>query len=73
LTLGLQTIYTFFSKREHELSNIPKKLSSRLPTDLVIDASGVKIYREGEWKVKIHEAPNHRKWLKLHIAMDPVF
>ena len=73
LKLELTTLnYTLFSKRAHELSNIPKKLSSRQPTDLVIDASGVKIYGEGEWKVKIHGASNHRKWLKLHIAMDPV-
>jgi hypothetical protein len=64
--------YTLFSKRAHELSHIPKKLSCRRPTDLVIDASGVKVYGEGEWKVKIHGASKHRKWLKLHVGMDPV-
>ena len=37
---------------------------------LVIDSSGLKVYGEGEWKVRIHGADKRRTWRKLHIAMD---
>jgi hypothetical protein len=36
----------------------------------VIDSSGLKVYGEGEWKVRIHGADKRRTWRKLHIAMD---
>jgi len=39
--------------------------------DLVIDSSGLKVYGEGEWKMKIHGKQKRRTWRKLHIAMDP--
>ena len=37
---------------------------------LVIDSSGLKVYGEGEWKVRLHGADKRRTWRKLHIAMD---
>jgi Transposase DDE domain len=37
---------------------------------LVIDSSGLKVYGEGEWKVRTHGADKRRTWRKLHIAMD---
>ena len=37
---------------------------------LVIDASGLKVYGEGEWKVRLHGADKRRTWRKLHISMD---
>lgn len=43
----------------------PKKI-----THLVIDSSGLKVYGEGEWKVRLHGADKRRVWRKLHIAMD---
>ena len=63
--------YSLFSKRAKEASDAAKKLSNRKPIDLVIDASGIKVYGEGEWKVKIHGKSKRRKWLKLHLGMDP--
>ena len=39
--------------------------------DLVVDSTGLKIYGEGEWKVKQHGADGHRTWRKLHLAVDP--
>jgi transposase len=36
----------------------------------VIDSSGLKVYGEGEWKVRTHGKAKRRTWLKLHIAMD---
>jgi hypothetical protein len=37
---------------------------------LVIDSTGLKLYGEGEWKVRSHGKDKRRTWLKLHIAMD---
>ena len=72
LKLSLDTPhYTLFSKRYVEVASKLPKLSSRRPYDLVIDSSGLKVYGEGEWKVKVHGASKRRKWVKLHIAVDP--
>ncbi|MCV5275034.1 transposase, partial [Escherichia coli] len=38
---------------------------------LAIDATGLKVYGEGEWKVKKHGTDGKRRvWSKLHIAVD---
>jgi IS5 family transposase len=36
----------------------------------VIDSSGLKVYGEGEWQVRIHGQQKRRTWRKLHISMD---
>ena len=41
-------------------------------TDLVIDSTGLKIFGEGEWKVRKHGTEKRRVWRKLHLAVDPV-
>ena len=40
--------------------------------DLVVDSTGVKVYGEGEWKVRQHGASKRRTWRKLHLAVDVV-
>lgn len=37
---------------------------------VVIDATGVKIYGEGEWKTRQHGVSKRRTWRKLHLAVD---
>ena len=37
---------------------------------LVIDSTGLKLYGEGEWKVKMHGWAKHRTWRKLHLSVD---
>ena len=39
--------------------------------DLVMDSTGLKVYGEGEWKVRIHGRCKHRTWRKIHLAADP--
>lgn len=39
-------------------------------TDIVVDATGLKVYGEGEWKVRKHGWGKHRTWMKLHVALD---
>lgn len=36
---------------------------------LVIDSTGLKVFSEGEWKVKKHGAEKRRVWRKLHLAV----
>lgn len=37
---------------------------------VVVDSTGIKVYGEGEWKVRKHGYSKHRTWLKLHIGAD---
>ncbi len=39
---------------------------------MVIDSNGLKVFGEGEWKVRKHGAEKRRVWRKLHLAVDPV-
>lgn len=60
--------YSTLSRRARSLElslAAPKKIKH-----LVIDSSGLKVYGEGEWKVRTHGKQKRRTWLKLHIAMD---
>ena len=37
---------------------------------LVLDATGLKVYGEGEWKVHKHGKEKRRTWRKLHLGVD---
>jgi len=37
---------------------------------IVVDATGLKVHGEGEWKVRIHGVAKRRTWRKLHLAVD---
>ena len=36
---------------------------------VVIDSTGLKVYGEGEWKVKMHGRSKHRTWRKAHLGI----
>jgi IS5 family transposase len=40
------------------------------PLHLVVDSTGVKVYGEGEWKVRQHGYTKRRTWRKLHLGAD---
>ena len=40
------------------------KSNDRIP--VVVNATGLKVYGEGEWKVRIHGVGKRRTWRKLH-------
>ena len=40
------------------------------PLHLVVDATGLKGYGEGEWKVRQHGWNKRRTWRKLHLGVD---
>jgi hypothetical protein len=37
---------------------------------LVVDSSGIKVYGEGEWKVRQHGISKRRTWKKIHLGFD---
>ena len=44
--------------------------ASRKARHIVCDSTGVKVYGEGEWKVRTHGASKRRTWRKLHLQID---
>lgn len=75
LLLGLSILvpsYTQICRRAKGLEKSLPKLSNRRPTDIVFDSTGLKVYGEGEWKVRQHGASKRRVWKKLHIGLDPM-
>jgi hypothetical protein len=47
------------------------KKDGKEPTDLVIDSTGLKVYGEGEWKMRTHGKQKRRVWRKYHVSVDP--
>ena len=62
--------HSTLSKRAKTLKvPLPKKARGAL--HIVMDSTGMKIYGEGEWKVRTHGASKRRTWRKLHLGVDP--
>jgi hypothetical protein len=62
--------HTTLSKRSKTLKvNLPKQSAGRL--NVVMDSTGLKVYGEGEWKVRKHGYSKHRTWRKLHLGGNP--
>jgi len=62
--------YTTLSRRRRTLEVTLPKRAKRAPLHLVVDSTGVKIYGEGEWKVRQHGWTRRRPWRKLHVGVD---
>jgi len=62
--------YSLTCKRAKGLSTKLPQLSSCRPKTVIVDATGIKVQGEGEWKVKVHGKGRPRKWIKLHVAID---
>lgn len=63
--------YTLLCKRASKLSIDLKMLTTSTPIDIVVDSTGLKVYGEGEWKVRCHGKSKPRSWRKLHLAVNP--
>jgi len=61
--------YSTLSRRAASLDVKLERLS-RGPLHLAVDSTGVKLYGEGEWKVRLHGKEKRRTWRKLHLALD---
>ena len=49
---------------------VSQALSSPGKVDIALDSTGLKVYGEGEWKVRKPGASKRRTWRKLHIGID---
>jgi hypothetical protein len=62
--------HTTLSRRGKTLEvKLTKKVSGHI--DIVMDSTGLKIYGEGEWKVRTHGKSKRRTWRKLHLGVEP--
>ena len=63
--------YTTLCRRQSRLSpQVSEALQSGKKIDIAIDSTGLKLYGEGEWKVRKHGTSKRRTWRKLHIGID---
>lgn len=62
--------YTTVCKRNAELAVNLGTSPSDDPKHIVIDSTGLKIYGEGEWKVRQHGYSKRRTWRKLHLSVN---
>jgi len=63
--------YTSLCKRAAKLGISILLTNKKGKIDIVVDSTGLKVFGEGEWKVKKHGWAKHRTWRKLHLAIDP--
>jgi IS5 family transposase len=61
--------YSTLSRRAAELA-VDLARKGEGPLHLVLDSTGLKVYGEGEWKVRKHGYSKRRTWRKLHLAID---
>ena len=62
--------HTRMSRRAQTLRvTIPRRTSGE-PIHAVVDSTGMKIFGEGEWKVRQHGVGKRRTWRKVHFAVD---
>lgn len=68
--------YTTLCRRQKDLNvALPVRSPDSLgkqdkPLHIVIDSTGLKVYGEGEWKVRKHGKDRRRVWKKLHLSVD---
>lgn len=62
--------YAQICRRATGLGQKVERLSSRRNIrDIVIDSSGLKVFGEGEWKVRQHGKSKRRTWRKIHMGI----
>lgn len=62
--------FTTLSRRGETIRvELPRE--KRGAVTIIVDSSGLKVYGEGEWKVRKHGWGKHRTWQKIHLAITP--
>jgi len=62
--------YTTLCRRRRSLEVELPRLRKSEPLHIVVDSTGIKLYGEGEWKVRQHGYTRRRTWRKLHLGVD---
>jgi hypothetical protein len=60
--------YTQFNRRTKHI-DIKLKTGNN-DIHIAVDSTGLKVYGEGEWKVRKHGWCKHRTWRKMHLAVN---
>jgi hypothetical protein len=63
--------YTSLAKRAAKLGISLDVSKHSGPIDVVVDSTGLKVFGEGEWKMRKHGKTKRRTWRKLHLAVNP--
>ena len=63
--------YTSLAKRAGKLGVVLDVRKHRGAIDVVVDSTGLKVFGEGEWKMRKHGKSKRRTWRKLHLAVNP--
>ena len=63
--------YTSLAKRAATLGIALDVRKYRGAIDVVVDSTGLKVFGEGEWKMRKHGKSKRRTWRKLHLAVNP--
>lgn len=62
--------YTTLCRRQKNLEIKLPKTTNKKPIHLIVDSTGLKVYGEGEWKVRQHGYSKRRTWRKLHLGIN---
>jgi hypothetical protein len=62
--------YTSLAKRAAQLNIVLKIAKHTGPIDVVVDSTGLKVFGEGEWKMRKHGKSKRRTWRKLHLTVN---
>jgi hypothetical protein len=63
--------YTSLAKRAAKMGVSLDVRKHAGPIDVVVDSTGLKVFGEGEWKMRKHGKSKRRVWRKLHLAINP--
>lgn len=63
--------HTTLSRRQAKLCICLPVTRAFEPLHVAVDSTGLKVYGEGEWKVRQHGTAKRRTWRKIHLAVDP--
>lgn len=62
--------YSTIGRRQGALTVPNFSSSNTRPCHIVIDATGLRVYGDGEWQVQKHRGYQRRRWRKLHLGVD---
>ena len=62
--------YTTLCRRTPGITVTLPRARKKEGIHLVVDATGLKVYGEGEWKVRKHGKSKRRTWRKVHLGFD---
>lgn len=63
--------YSSLAKRASKLDISLAVANRKGDIDIVVDSTGLKVFGEGEWKMRTHGKSKRRTWRKLHLSVNP--